>query len=43
MPGVAQTAQNLFVQAHTFNPKQARKGGPVVPAGAPEPAYVGGK
>jgi hypothetical protein len=43
MPGVVQTAQNLFVQAHTFNPKQARKGGPVVPAGAPEPAYVGGK
>lgn len=40
MPGTAQTAQNLFVRTHTFNKDQARKSGPTVPAGAPEPAYV---
>jgi len=40
MPGLASTAQNLFVRAHTFNPNiAARKGGPTVPANAPEPAY----
>jgi len=40
MPGLASTAQNLFVRAHTFNPKIGeRKGGPTVPAAAPEPAY----
>jgi hypothetical protein len=40
MPGLASTAQNLFVRAHTFNPKIGeRKGGPTIPATAPEPAY----
>jgi predicted CXXCH cytochrome family protein len=40
MPGLASTAQNLFVRAHTFNPNiSARKGGPTIPATAPEPAY----
>lgn len=41
MPGTASTAQNLFVRTHTFNPNQARKTGPTIPANAPEPAYVG--
>jgi len=41
MPGTAQTAQNLFVRTHTFNPAQARKSGPTVSAVTPEPAYVG--
>jgi nitrate/TMAO reductase-like tetraheme cytochrome c subunit len=27
MPGTGQTAQQLFVRTHTFNPKQARPGG----------------
>jgi hypothetical protein len=26
MPGTGQTAQQLFVRTHTFNPKQARPG-----------------
>jgi hypothetical protein len=40
MPGLASTAQNLFVRAHTFNPNiAARKGGPTVAAGTPEPQY----
>jgi predicted CXXCH cytochrome family protein len=39
MPGTAQTAQNLFIRTHTFNPNNPRKGGPTVPVGAPEPAY----
>jgi len=38
MPGLASTAQNLFVQSHTFNKAQDRKGGPTA-SGLPEPAY----
>jgi predicted CXXCH cytochrome family protein len=38
MPGLASTAQNLFVRSHTFNAKQDRKGGPTA-GGMPEPAY----
>jgi len=38
MPGLASTAQNLFVRSHTFNEKQDRKGGPTA-TGMPEPAY----
>ncbi len=39
MPGLASTAQNLFVRAHTFNPAvSARKGGPTA-NDVPEPAY----
>lgn len=39
MPGTAQTAQNLFIRTHAFNPNSTRKGGPTVPEGEPEPAY----
>ena len=39
MPGTASTASNLFVRTHTFNKEQARKTGPTVNAGTPEPAY----
>ncbi|MCU0897415.1 MAG: hypothetical protein MUC55_07930 [Burkholderiales bacterium] len=37
MPGLASTAQNLFVRSHTFNAKQDRQGGPTA-GGLPEPA-----
>lgn len=39
MPGTGQTAQNLFIRSHTFNPNSARKGGPTISAATPEPAY----
>ncbi len=39
MPGLASTAQNLFVRAHTFNPALAtRRGGPTISEPS-EPAY----
>ncbi len=38
MPGLASTAQNLFVRSHTFNKNQDRQGGPTK-TGLPEPAY----
>ncbi len=38
MPGLASTAANLFIPAHTFNAKQDRAGGPTA-SGLPEPAY----
>ena len=38
MPGLASTAQNLFVRSHTFNKNQDRQGGPTK-TGMGEPAY----
>lgn len=38
MPGTASTAANLFIATHTFNPNQARKGGPRATS-APEYFY----
>lgn len=38
MPGLASTAANLFVTAHTFNKDQDRKGGPTT-SGLGEPEY----